>query len=367
LEFDSETHSFYINDVDVSSDITVFTPDKNIFYNHSNREWYKDKEFSEYVDISKLQKKMNYHAHISFTKWEESTGKNVRFQKKDYQDIQTITAEVMHMERGKINSKSVRLNHWQLKYVYEKINKIIQNNQIVTNDLKEQIENKSFTIEDSSRELQGYQASREIQRAQIKGLNVLVENQALQIEAYEVKKSIAKNAQALSLEINAKMFKETTDDKERILALERERKALEKENKSLKTNNTLLREKDTQAVSILEKQLSVLKEKFQATSTTIQAYIQKLFKSEKEILKLKQELYDNSILHTEEIDEVKLEVLSLKENVLDLQQKNSALKKELASKEAREKQRREMFGDSSSSNNQVDTDEDEDISNPIKM
>ncbi len=122
LVFDSKTLKIYKDGIDVSNEVIAYAPNKDIFYNPDNKKWYKEKGFENEFDTSNLQKKMNYHAHISFTKWEELTGKNVRLQKSDLQKIQTITAQTLGMERGEKNSQTKRLNHYQIKSLQSEVN-----------------------------------------------------------------------------------------------------------------------------------------------------------------------------------------------------------------------------------------------------
>lgn len=54
--------------------------------------------------------KYNYHAHLVFD-WTDEKGKSLKLDKNDMSEIQTLTAEVMQMERGEFQSKSLSLNH----------------------------------------------------------------------------------------------------------------------------------------------------------------------------------------------------------------------------------------------------------------
>lgn len=58
----------------------------------------------------KGQLKYNYHAHLVFD-WTDEKGKSLKLDKNDLSNIQTLTAEVMQMERGEFKSKSLSLNH----------------------------------------------------------------------------------------------------------------------------------------------------------------------------------------------------------------------------------------------------------------
>lgn len=54
--------------------------------------------------------KYNYHAHIVYD-WTDEKGKNLKLNKEDLSEIQTITAECLEMERGEKGSKNLSLNH----------------------------------------------------------------------------------------------------------------------------------------------------------------------------------------------------------------------------------------------------------------
>ncbi len=53
----------------------------------------------------------NYHAHILADWLDHNTGKSLRLTKEDMSEIQTITAEILCMERGEKGSKSLSLTH----------------------------------------------------------------------------------------------------------------------------------------------------------------------------------------------------------------------------------------------------------------
>lgn len=59
--------------------------------------------------------KINYHAHIIFVNANMETGKSLRLQKADLVKMQTVIAETLGMERGKLGSKTVRLDQRQYK------------------------------------------------------------------------------------------------------------------------------------------------------------------------------------------------------------------------------------------------------------
>ena len=58
--------------------------------------------------------KYNYHAHIVFD-WTDDKGKSIKLNKQDMSDIQTLTADMLSMERGIKGSKSLSLNHHEYR------------------------------------------------------------------------------------------------------------------------------------------------------------------------------------------------------------------------------------------------------------
>lgn len=71
-----------------------------------NDEGHKDKETGEL--------KYNYHAHVVFD-WTNDQGRSLRLTSDDMIEIQTLTAEVLQMERGERGSKSLSLNHQEYR------------------------------------------------------------------------------------------------------------------------------------------------------------------------------------------------------------------------------------------------------------
>ena len=67
-----------------------------------------------HIDKSTGEVKYNYHAHLVFD-WTDEKGKSLKLNKVDMSDIQTLTAEVMEMERGIKGSKNLSLNHHQFR------------------------------------------------------------------------------------------------------------------------------------------------------------------------------------------------------------------------------------------------------------
>lgn len=70
-------------------------------------EGYKDKATGEV--------KYNYHAHVMFYTVENGKSQMRTIGKKALSEMQTEVANLLHMERGQVNSKTVRLNHRQYR------------------------------------------------------------------------------------------------------------------------------------------------------------------------------------------------------------------------------------------------------------
>lgn len=59
--------------------------------------------------------KYNYHAHLVFDWIDHETGKSLKLGKDEMSEIQTLTAEVLSMERGIKGSKTLSLNHHEYR------------------------------------------------------------------------------------------------------------------------------------------------------------------------------------------------------------------------------------------------------------
>ncbi len=57
----------------------------------------------------------NYHAHIVCDWTDHNTGKSLKLTSEDMSEIQTLTSEVMGMERGEKGSKNLSLNHHEYR------------------------------------------------------------------------------------------------------------------------------------------------------------------------------------------------------------------------------------------------------------
>ena len=96
-----------------------YRPNRDIFFNEKDKKFYLDKNHTKEADLNQFEKRYNYHAHVLFTKFDMTKGKNARLNRSDMRKVQTITAKALGMERGEEFSKAKRKSHWQLKEAYD--------------------------------------------------------------------------------------------------------------------------------------------------------------------------------------------------------------------------------------------------------
>jgi hypothetical protein len=96
-----------------------YRPNRDIFFNEKDKKFYLDKNHTKEADLNQFEKRYNYHAHVLFTKFDMTKGKNARLNRSDMRKVQTITAKTLGMERGQEFSKAKRKSHWQLKEAHD--------------------------------------------------------------------------------------------------------------------------------------------------------------------------------------------------------------------------------------------------------
>ena len=128
--------------------------DEGYFFNKKDKIFYLDKDFNCPADMNDFEKRFNYHAHVTFTKFDISKGKNARLNKSDMRDMQTSVADSLKMVRGQFNSQVKRMSHWQLKVSHD-IKRAERKN---TNKIKSQaidsIQDRNKKIAEQKRELE---------------------------------------------------------------------------------------------------------------------------------------------------------------------------------------------------------------------
>ncbi|HEV8513238.1 MAG TPA: hypothetical protein VGQ59_08165 [Cyclobacteriaceae bacterium] len=65
---------------------------------------------------------INYHAHLIFDWQDKKTGRSFKLNRADTSEMQTLTAQVLGMERGETNSKATRLEAKEFKAFRQKLN-----------------------------------------------------------------------------------------------------------------------------------------------------------------------------------------------------------------------------------------------------
>lgn len=65
---------------------------------------------------------INHHAHMIFDWQDKTNGKSIKLSPADTREMQTITAQVLGMERGQANSKAVRLEAKEFKVMRQMLN-----------------------------------------------------------------------------------------------------------------------------------------------------------------------------------------------------------------------------------------------------
>jgi len=104
---------------DVTEEVQVFRPGRTIFYNKENKKWYDNRKFENEIDTSEFQKYHNIHGHAVYTRYNFTTGKNIRLNKSDMSKIQDITAQTLGMERGRKKAKIQNLEEFYKKVLAE--------------------------------------------------------------------------------------------------------------------------------------------------------------------------------------------------------------------------------------------------------
>lgn len=85
-----------------------------------------------YKDKTTGETKYNYHAHVMFYTVENGKSQMRTIGKKALSEMQTEVANLLHMERGQVNSKNVRLNHRQYR---EKAKELAEKDELYEKEL----------------------------------------------------------------------------------------------------------------------------------------------------------------------------------------------------------------------------------------
>lgn len=202
-----------------------YRPNRDIFFNENDKKFYLDKNYTKEADLNQFEKRFNYHAHVLFTKFDMSKGKNARLNKSDMRKVQTITAKTLGMDRGQEFSKAKRKSHWQLKEAHD-----------IKRDTKKEILAKQKDLDRLKKEIRaemvaegGY--SKEDYQALNKQFKELKEQvKAKDLTISDLKKEVNKWRHEAMNWSEAKSYKELYED-------------TKKENTELKTQNKALQAK----------------------------------------------------------------------------------------------------------------------------
>ena len=101
--------------------------------------------------------KYNYHAHINFVTYKDGkqNWRRALIRKKDLSQLQTEIAQILGMERGKINSQNIRANHRELRKNYDAIMKQREALEKVQ-QLEQELEQKNLTVKELKKEIEQY-------------------------------------------------------------------------------------------------------------------------------------------------------------------------------------------------------------------
>jgi hypothetical protein len=82
----------------------------------------------------------NLHAHVVYDWQDKETGKMAKLGRKDMADIQTLTAQILGLERGVFNSKAERLEHGEYREKIQQLQEELQAKKskltLLTNNVK---------------------------------------------------------------------------------------------------------------------------------------------------------------------------------------------------------------------------------------
>ena len=141
------------------------------------------------------EKVLNLHAHIVFSNYDFETHTSLKHNRKDMQDLQTIVAETLNMQRGETDSKKVRLSHHEYKRAMQEV-------ATKTQDLREEIkELKSYNFKDTQKEISSLTDLSNEQRKELHALNTKARADATKQEALQkqVAELLAKHKNEIEL------------------------------------------------------------------------------------------------------------------------------------------------------------------------
>ena len=210
--------------------------------------------------------KYNYHAHLNFVTYKDGkqNWRRALIRKQDLAELQTEVAEILGMERGKVNSPNVRANHRELRKNYDKIMKQRESLEKVE-QLEQELEQKNLTVKELKAEIEKYRKELIERNKQLSEL----QERVYTAEDYRALQALKKELKKDNLEEIYKAFVELKSDYD-----ERFRQMQAKERELLEQ----VREKDTK-IEQLEKVNNALNRKLLGTqkeNTRLKEQVQQL-------------------------------------------------------------------------------------------
>lgn len=320
LVYDSKNLNWYHNGENVTDEIIDFKPSTDIFYNENTKKWYLDKDFKVEADMKKLQLKMNYHAHAIFSLYDRDTCKSARLNKTQMSQLQTVVANLLNMERGKIWSKTQRKNHWQIKEEHSKLREKKLEKKANENDLKLIIKNQREEL----KKLGGKREEHSILEQLHRDLKIKLKNENLTIGEIE---DLVSNAsyfkteyEKLKIEIE-KIIGENQELKESLKNVEDENLIFKNVIKSLEHDIDNLRNKSAMYLNLNQD----LNKEIKKVKFTVQSLYTELEKKEESNINLKSE----NINLNREIEELNSIHEDTKSDLNDVLEENLIYKKQI--------------------------------------
>ncbi|MCF6341059.1 MAG: hypothetical protein L3J10_10000 [Sulfurimonas sp.] len=264
----------------------ILRPGIDIFYNKKDDKFYIDNEFKTVINTDGFKKQKNLHAHINFFTLDKKTGQQLYrksltnkqkisqpnlkpMNRKRLSDIQTLVADTLHMERGKINSETKRLSSKQFKKVAKDTNDLKNQITILETKLSPQPEQNIINNIKNwiAPEPESHQAKEKDLKEEMKKLR----------EELKKNKGIRKDYAKLEA-LNKRLIDKIKNKDLTILQLQKELKAPKKEISNTDENDKIKKLADlaAQEINKLKEALEDANYKIERQEKTIKAYKQEL-------------------------------------------------------------------------------------------
>lgn len=113
--YDSRLKKWIDKTGQVTYNIIVYQPSKNIFWNPKVNKWYLDQNFKKLLDMDSVKHKINYHGHILFYNLDEHGNSIARTLRPYLSNLQDDIAKITGMERNP-STKRRGQNHKNFKH-----------------------------------------------------------------------------------------------------------------------------------------------------------------------------------------------------------------------------------------------------------